>query len=131
MNVLKGYETCLGRVAGHRYNKSVPRGHTFIKPLKRGHIAKLPHQPTEYCEKFDNACRERIRDKHDRLCFYCGKDEYANNAKMSVHHIDMNKDQGCNGHDWKLVPLCRSCHGKAHTDTMTAKLKAMYAQIAD
>lgn len=86
---------------------------------------------TKYCDKFDNACRERIRNKYDRVCFYCGKDEYTNNAKLSVHHLDMNKDQGCNGHEWRLVPLCRTCHGKAHTDTMTAKLKAMYAQIAN
>lgn len=101
------------------------------KPLKRGHTTRQPHKPTEYCDKFDNACRERIRNKYDRMCFYCGKDEYTNNAKLSVHHLDMNKDQGCNGNEWRLVPLCRTCHGKAHTDTMTAKLKAMYAQIVN
>ena len=130
MDVLKGYETHLGTVAGYSRKKSAPRG-AYIKPLERGHIAKPPHQPTEYCEKFDNACRERIRNKYNRVCFYCGKDEYTNNAKLSVHHLDMNKDQGCNGHEWRLVPLCRTCHGKAHTDTMTAKLKAMYAQIVN
>lgn len=27
----------------------------------------------------------------------------------------MNKQQGCNGHEWKLIPVCLKCHNKLHT----------------
>ena len=39
-----------------------------------------------------------------------GKKQY----RLSVHHIDEDKEQGCNGKEWKLVPLCMKCHSKAH-----------------
>jgi hypothetical protein len=32
--------------------------------------------------------------------------------RLSVHHIDEDKEQGCNGKSWKLVPLCLQCHLK-------------------
>ena len=76
----------------------------------------------EYCEKFDEACKERIRKKYGRLCYVCSMDEEKNGRKLDVHHIDMNKDQGCNGHEWKLVPLCKTCHGKSHYDPLKSRL---------
>ena len=30
--------------------------------------------------------------------------------RLSVHHLDNDKEQGCNGKKWKLVPLCIHCH---------------------
>jgi hypothetical protein len=77
----------------------------------------------EYCEKFDEACRERIRAKYDRKCFLCYLNEEENKQKLSVHHIDMNKMQGCNNHEWNLVPLCRYCHGSAHTKMWQARIE--------
>lgn len=65
-----------------------------------------------YCKLWNEELRESTRDKYGRTCFICGKTEEDNNRKLDVHHIDMNKQQGCNGNEWKLVPLCRSCHGK-------------------
>lgn len=68
-----------------------------------------------YCEKFNKKKKEEIRDKFDNKCILCGKTKEENkNRELSVHHIDRNKDQGCNGHEWDLVPLCMSCHGKVH-----------------
>lgn len=67
-----------------------------------------------YCPKFNNHIREDIREKYGRVCFLCGKTEQDNGSKLSVHHTDHNKEQGCNGYEWKLVPLCKSCHGKIH-----------------
>lgn len=69
----------------------------------------------KYCHKFDNSCREHNRDKYDRLCFICGKNEVDNGERLCVHHCDMDKKQGCGGVKWKLVPLCKSCHARAHT----------------
>lgn len=66
---------------------------------------------TGYCYKFDVDCREHNREKYDRECFFCSELEGIN-ERHCVHHIDYNKNQGCdNTPDWKLVPLCRICHG--------------------
>lgn len=71
-----------------------------------------------YCPKFNEKKREEIRNKYDRKCYLCGKDEKNNITKtnklrkLSVHHTDFDKEQGCNGKTWKLVPLCMSCHSK-------------------
>jgi len=73
-----------------------------------------------YCIKFNNKKREEIRNQYGRKCVNCGIDEKDNITKtgkirrLSVHHVDSDKDQGCNGKSWKLVPLCIHCHGKIH-----------------
>lgn len=82
----------------------------------------------EYCPKFNEECRESNRDKYDRRCFLCDKPESENITstgmfkKLNVHHVDMNKDQGCNGHEWKLVPLCMKCHKPSHTKLWVARI---------
>ena len=63
-----------------------------------------------YCELWNEELREYIRDKYNRVCFICGKTEEENGRKHDVHHIDYNKDCGCDETECKLVPLCRSCH---------------------
>lgn len=74
-----------------------------------------------YCIKFNNECRERNRNKYNRECFICGKPECDNitckgvSAKLSVHHIDRNKNQGCGDYDWALIPVCMNCHSKVHS----------------
>lgn len=74
-----------------------------------------------YCNKFNEKCREQNRNKYNRECFICGKQECDNKTsnnipkKLSVHHVDRNKNQGCNDTDWCLIPVCISCHGKVHT----------------
>ena len=34
----------------------------------------------------------------------------------------MDKDQGCNGKKWKLVPLSMSWHGKVHNKLWKARI---------
>jgi DNA-binding CsgD family transcriptional regulator len=74
-----------------------------------------------YCPKFNENVREEVRNKYNRCCIICGKNEKENIVrksgkftKLHVHHIDYNKLQGCEGHVWKLAPLCNSCHGKTN-----------------
>lgn len=82
-----------------------------------------------YCEKFDEACRERIRSNYDYKCFLCDKPQSENITKngkqiaLAVHHYDMNKEQGCDGVQWKLVPLCMLCHSKSHSMIWTARIE--------
>lgn len=75
----------------------------------------------KYCVMFNNEIREKIRNKYDRKCFICNKLEkenipISNNTyrKLSVHHVDMNKNQGCNDSDWVLIPVCMECHNRVH-----------------
>ncbi len=69
-----------------------------------------------YCEKFNEKKKEEIRKQYERKCYLCNRDEKDNiykngkQIKLSVHHIDNDKEQGCNGKQWKLVPLCMHCH---------------------
>lgn len=65
-----------------------------------------------YCPKFNRVLKEQIRDEFGRACFTCDKTEEKNGHKLSVHHCDYNKGQGC-GKRWSLLPLCRRCHNKS------------------
>ena len=73
-----------------------------------------------YCPLFNNKFKEYIRDKFDRKCFYCGKSESDNitssgiKQKLSVHHVDYDKVDICNGRSWPFVPLCITCHNKTN-----------------
>ncbi len=81
-----------------------------------------------YCPAFNEACKESNRDKYDRECFICGLSESENKTstnksnKLSVHHIDMDKTQGCDGKRWKLIPVCIHCHNKIHTKLWTCRI---------
>lgn len=79
-----------------------------------------------YCPLFNESCREANREKYGRKCFICGCDESENvtstgiQRKLSVHHVDMNKQQGCNNYEWKLIPVCMHCHNLVHSPRMIA-----------
>ena len=81
-----------------------------------------------YCPLFNKTCRESNREKYDRRCFLCGLPESENKIKpgkihkLSVHHIDMDKNQGCDGHKWKLIPVCIHCHNKVHNKLWEARI---------
>lgn len=76
---------------------------------------------SQYCSKFNDTIREEIRKKYDYRCFICNKPECENipktlgkHRKLSVHHIDKNKMQGCDDVEWALIPVCMQCHMKVH-----------------
>ena len=78
--------------------------------------------PDKYCHRFNETCREHNRDRYHRKCFICGKTEEQNAARLSVHHVDRNKNQGCADHDWRLIPVCKVCHPALHTATWESRL---------
>jgi len=80
-----------------------------IHPNWRGGVSFEP-----YCEKFNFQLKERVREKYGRRCVVCGKSAEENGRRLAVHHLDGNKMQGCEGQQWKLVPLCASCHSQLH-----------------
>lgn len=83
-----------------------------------------------YCPMFDFRLKEKIRKKYGRVCFICGKTEEGNGQRLSVHHLDGDKAQGCNGKKLSMIPLCKSCHSKIHmhdiklNNTLLEKLNA-------
>ena len=88
-----------------------------------GFVSNLP-----YCPAFNEECKELNREKYGRKCFLTGLAEEENitskgkQQKLSVHHVDMNKMQGCNGIRWKLVPICLKWHKIAHTKLWKARI---------
>lgn len=67
-----------------------------------------------YCLKFNYKFKEEIRERFGRQCFICGKSEEQNGRKLSVHHVNYNKDCLCNESKCYFVPLCDTCHGKTN-----------------
>ena len=74
-----------------------------------------------YCLLFNNEKREEIRNKYGRVCIVCGRSTLQNMDKngkwigrLDVDHVDENKMQGCDNWEWRLAPLCRSCHSKMY-----------------
>ena len=90
-----------------------------------------------YCPKFNESCRESNREKYDRKCFICGKPESENITKsgkvrkLSVHHCDMDRGQGCNGVRWKLIPLCLKHHGVAHSGLWIERITYLLDNISE
>jgi len=75
-------------------------------PNWQGGISNLPY-PFEFNEKLTESIRER--DNH--TCQFCGKTQEEEYRKLSVHHIDYDKDNL----DWNnLITLCTSCNIKAN-----------------
>jgi hypothetical protein len=82
----------------------------------------------KYCPDFNEECKESNREKYDRKCFLTGLPEEENitqngkQIKLAVHHVDMDKGQGCSGIKWKLVPLSMSWHSKVHNELWEARI---------
>lgn len=98
-------------------------------------LQKIPYDEWEefaynqpYCPDFNEECKESNREKYGRCCFLTGLPESENitstgkHQKLSVHHVDMDKMQGCDGKRWKLVPLCLKWHSKIHTKMWEARI---------
>jgi CDGSH-type Zn-finger protein len=88
-----------------------------------------------YCPKFNEECKESNREKYSRKCFLCGLPEEENisskgkQQKLSVHHIDMDKMQGCDNIRWKLVPLCMKCHAITHNELWKVRITWLLKNI--
>jgi len=69
-----------------------------------------------YCIKFNFDFKERVRNYFGRCCYVCDKNEIDNKAKLSVHHVNYNKDTCCDDSKPLFVPLCHKCHSKTNHD---------------
>lgn len=80
-----------------------------------------------YCEKFNEKFKESVRNKYDRKCFICGKDEERNGRKMAVHHVSYDRKCLCDGVECYFVPLCVSCHSRTNSNRVFWERALTYA----
>lgn len=101
---------------------------------KRAWIDGRSYDP--YCPAFNEAFKEIVRNRWGRNCmnpfcktnleFQTGSEDFGiseiwNSAnifttklmyRLSAHHVDGDKAQGCDGIDLFCVPVCTSCNSK-------------------
>lgn len=68
-----------------------------------------PYYNVTYPAEFNEALREKIRDRDGRKCMKCFKLESDLRRKCDVHHIDENK---YNNNESNLISYCQQCHQK-------------------
>lgn len=113
-----------GRIVSEKTRQKMSAGQLHIPYKEWENYAK----DKPYCPKFNESCKESNRTKYNNQCFICGTHSCENltqNGKhwnLSVHHIDMDKNQGCDGIRWKLVPVCIHCHGMVHTKLWNCRI---------
>jgi hypothetical protein len=74
----------------------------------------------QYCEKWTNRFRERVRAAFNYTCQFpgCGYVWKEGDKRLAVHHINYRKDACCNPEVRPLfIPVCAgACHAKTNND---------------
>lgn len=76
-------------------------------PSWQGGISMFP-----YPFDFNNKLKELVRERDSYICQLCTKTQRQEQSRLSVHHIDYNKE---NLNPKNLITLCRSCNGKVNS----------------
>lgn len=106
-----------------------------------GHSSKGENNPSwcggisqeGYPNLFNCNLKEIIRDRDLRKCQLCAKTELENKKKLTVHHIDYNKDN-CDPEN--LITVCSSCNSRVNKDRpmwtlfFQSMIKTIYEEIA-
>lgn len=66
----------------------------------------------QYCQKFNEDLRRRVRAYFDHQCVICGSPETEESGKLCVHHVEYNKNACCDNSTVHFAALCRKCHAK-------------------
>lgn len=71
-----------------------------------------------YCNLWTLKLREKIRNQYNNCDYISGihKSICNNDRNLDVHHVNYDKQCGCNGNKCKLIPLSRSNHVKTNTN---------------
>ena len=79
-----------------------------------------------YCKRFNERFKESIRDMFSRTCLLCSNTEQdimgmmrsqgKRPLRLSIHHVNYNKDCLCDDSICKFVPLCHACHAKTNSN---------------
>lgn len=117
---------------GKKYAKGCKRSEQFKEKLRQAHKdGRLKPIPKKYQFskgklhpywnegssfepyglEFNEDLKEVIRNRDRRKCQNCEKTELENKAKLTIHHIDYNKQ---NNDPKNLISLCHQCHSKTN-----------------
>lgn len=66
-----------------------------------------------YIPEFNNELKELIRHRDNYTCQLCSISEIGHQKKLSIHHIDYNKEN-CN--PLNLISLCRICNSQVNSN---------------
>ena len=107
---------------GRKHSKEFTEQCSIRMTGKNNHRYKNGESKFPYCDKFTPKRKRAVRLFFGGCCICCGKHTTENifkskrgisvETQLAVHHIDHDKEQGCNGKPFNLVPLCISCHAK-------------------
>ena len=72
----------------------------------------------KYCSKFNESLKIQIRNQYNNCDYISGLHKNICNKgfNLDVHHVDYNKQQGCDDHQWKLIPLSRVNHMRTNAN---------------
>jgi hypothetical protein len=73
----------------------------------KGGRSRLP-----YCYKFNERRKSAVRKFFRGYCIITGEQQNDSTQKLCVHHVDHDKEQGCNGKSFNLIPMIRTQHNK-------------------
>ena len=99
------YNFC-SRFCDNEHRKKSKRYALENNPQWLGGLSFFP-----YPLKWSNQLRESIRQRDGYTCRICGYVWDKKDRKLSVHHIDYNKN---NLNPENLISLCTPCHSKTH-----------------
>jgi hypothetical protein len=77
-------------------------------PNWKGGVSKFP-----YRQDWTKELKEYIRKRDNNRCQLCFKHQSELKRKLTLHHIDYDK-QNCSNDN--LISLCIGCHGKTNTN---------------
>ena len=96
-----------GRIVSEETRKKISEASKGEKhPNWQGGLSFEP-----YTLDFNEAFKEKIRERDNHCCVICNKPQEESKYKLSVHHIDYNKK---NSFPQNCVTLCRNCHIKTN-----------------
>lgn len=96
----------LGNTNGSGYVPTEEHRRKISSANWKGGLSNFP-----YPFEFSDELKERIRERDGYRCQLCGVPQLECIEKLSVHHIDYDKD---NLADENLTALCRRCNAKVN-----------------
>ena len=98
------------RMKGKHYGQEFKKGHILTQGKKHPAFNNWSSREP-YGIDFSPELKESIRKKFKRKCIECNQSEEELGYKLSIHHIDLNKQ---NNKENNLIPLCKSCHSQTN-----------------
>lgn len=117
LNYLKQFDIQI--MSRSEARKKIWENPKHVEKQSKSHVGMYLGQPTEgknnkYCNKYNTECKSSCREKWFHKCVLCGDKEKENERAYHTHHIDYNKEAGCDSYALRIILLCPRCHGKTN-----------------